>query len=86
MKKQEYYIKREQDYRKTIDDIHLEIAKRSSDPFGFLTMHQHNQENDDSGNEHREEEDERKRKQLKAEFAPQILENYDKIMRTIELV
>jgi len=30
------YIRREQEYRKTIDDIHNEIAKRSSDPFGFL--------------------------------------------------
>lgn len=31
------YIKREQEYRKTIDDIHNEIARRSSDPFGFLS-------------------------------------------------
>lgn len=30
------YIKREQEYRKTIDDIRVEIGKRSSDPFGFL--------------------------------------------------
>ena len=32
------YIRREQDYRKTIDEIHAEIAKRSSDPFGFLSQ------------------------------------------------
>lgn len=31
------FIKREQEYRKTIEDIHNEIAKRSSDPFGFLS-------------------------------------------------
>ena len=48
MERQNYFIRRETEYRKTIDEINCEIIKRSSDPLDLRELKQANLNSEDA--------------------------------------